>query len=459
MQPDQQPVAGFAYIRRAQVCWACANLGASTTVPRRTFLFLQVLATPFFFRLAGLLRSAGHEVLRINLSGADLVFWPEPAINFRQPAKQWPAFVTKTMREREVTDLVLFGDCRPCHRTALQAARRLGVATHIFEEGYLRPNWITLERLGTNGYSEIPRDPEAIRELAGRLAEPAPAIELQGSFMRRSLWDVAANIIGLGLWPVFPHYRWHGTDHPMIEYCGWLRRFATAPATRRRTRQTIARVVEAGLPFYLAPLQLHSDYQIRVHSPYTDPIDAVEQIVASFVAHAPADSHLIFKLHPLDNTLFDYPGKIARIARRLNIAGRLHLIGETDLPALLRQSRGVVVINSSLGTVAIEHGQPVKTLGTATYDMAGLTFQGSLDAFWMGGVAPDAALYRDYKRVVLALTQVNGGFFSKEAIEIGTRLVADRILASPSGAPVAAAAGGRAEIGLGLGRPVIVPGE
>jgi capsular polysaccharide export protein len=428
-------------------------------VPHRTFLFLQGLASPFFYRLAGLLRAAGHDVLRINLSGADLVFWPESAINFRQSAKHWPAFVAKTMREHHVTDLVLFGDCRPCHRTALQAARRLGIATHIFEEGYLRPNWITLERLGTNGYSEIPRDPDAIRELAGRLVDAAPAIEMRGSFVRRALWDVTANIIGLGLWPLFPHYRWHGTDHPVVEYCGWLRRFATAPVSRRRTRQTIANVVDAGAPFYLAPLQLHSDYQIRVHSPYADPIDAVEEIVASFVAHAPADAHLIFKLHPLDNTLFNYSGKLAQIAGRQNIARRLHLIGETDLPTLLRRSRGVVVVNSSLGTVAIEHNRPVKTLGTATYDMPGLTFQGSLDAFWTNGVAPDAALYRDYKRVVLALTQVNGGFFGKDAIEIGTRLVAERILASPSGAPLAAAAGGRAQVGLDFGRPIIVPGE
>jgi capsular polysaccharide export protein len=422
-------------------------------------LFLQGLASPFFHRLAGLLRAAGHDVLRINVSGADLVFWPERAINFRGPPQQWPAFVAKTMRERRVSDLVLFGDCRPCHRAALQAARALGVVPHIFEEGYLRPNWITLEHSGTNGYSDIPRNPAAIRELAGRLPEPVPPVGLGGSFVRRALWDVTANAIGVALWPLFPHYRWHGTDHPIVEYLGWLRRFATAPALRRRTARTIAHVVGGGLPYYLAPLQLHSDYQVRVHSPYADPLDAAEEIAASFVRHAPADTHLLFKLHPLDNTLFDYPGKIARIARRLDIADRLHLIGEADLPTLLTGSRGVVVINSSLGTVAIEHGRPVKALGTATYDMPGLTFQGPLDAFWTGGAAPDAGLYRDYRRVVLALTQVNGGFFTNEAIRIGTRLVADRMLASPGGTPIGTASTVDSDARLAIGGQAIVPGK
>jgi hypothetical protein len=118
---------------------------------KRTFLFLQGLASPFFYRLARRLRAAGHDVLRINLSGADMVFWPERAINFRGSAQEWPDFVARVMRDRYVTDLVLFGDCRPYHRVALEVARHAGAIAHIFEEGYIRPNWITLEHGGTNG--------------------------------------------------------------------------------------------------------------------------------------------------------------------------------------------------------------------------------------------------------------------------------------------------------------------
>ena len=424
---------------------------------KRTFLFLQGLASPFFYRLARRLRAAGHDVLRINLSGADMVFWPERAINFRGSAQDWPDFVAQVMRDRHVTDLVLFGDCRPYHRVALQVARQGDAVAHIFEEGYIRPNWITLEHGGTNGYSAIPRDPHAIRALAEQLPEPRQPVELHASFFTRSLWDVTANILGALLWPLFPHYRWHGTEHPFLEYAGWVRRLARRPASSRRARKTIAHLVDGGLPYFLVPLQLHSDYQIRVHSPYSNPVEAIEEIIASFVGHAASDAHLLFKLHPLDNSLFDYPGKIAQAARRFGATDRVHVIDDSDLPKLLTHSSGVVLVNSSMGTLALEHGYPVKALGTATYDMPGLTFQGPLDEFWANPTPPDDDLYRAYRRVVLALTQVNGGFFNSEAIGIGTRLVADRMLATSSGIQPSAALPQHGAFVLDM--RAIVPGE
>lgn len=301
---------------------------------KRTFLFLQGLASPFFYRLARRLRTAGHDVLRINLSGADMVFWPGRAINFRGSAQEWPDFVAGVMRDRYVTDLVLFGDCRPYHRVALKVARHAGAIAHIFEEGYIRPNWITLEHGGTNGNSSIPRDPNTIRALADELPEPPSPVQLHASFFTRSMWDVTANVLGALLWPLFPHYRWHGTEHPLLEYFGWIRRFAHGPKSSRHARKTIARVVDAGLPYFLVPLQLHSDYQIRVHSPYSNAIQAIEEIISSFVDHAAAGVHLLFKLHPLDNSLFDYPGKIAQVARRFDATDRVHVIDDSDLTKL-----------------------------------------------------------------------------------------------------------------------------
>lgn len=405
----------------------------------RTFLFLQGLASPFMHSLARRLRANGHRALRVNLSGADLAFWPERAVNFRGRAMEWPAFIGQRLRDEQVTDLVLFGDCRPYHKEAIAAARALGVTTHIFEEGYIRPDWITLERSGTNGYSAIPRDPAGIRAAASGIAAAAPVRPLRGSFFNRAVWDVAANVLGMVLWPMFPHYRWHGTEHPFLEYAGWLGRFLRAPAARRHTRQTIARVVDGGMPYYLVPLQLHSDYQIRVHSPYAHPIEAVAEIVQSFADHAPPEAHLLFKLHPLDNELVDYAGEIERLADRAGVPGRWHIVHDGHLPTLLNRSRGVVLINSTIGTQALELGCAVKALGTATYDMPGLTFQGPLDKFWSSSMKPDDELYRAYRRVVIAQTQINGGFFTLEAIAVGARLAQQRMLATPAGGRIGAA--------------------
>ena len=74
----------------------------------------------------------------------------------------WRGFLGAFLHERGVTDVILFGDCRPYHRVAVDLARSRGIAVHVFEEGYFRPDWITLERDGTNGHSRLPRGPGSL---------------------------------------------------------------------------------------------------------------------------------------------------------------------------------------------------------------------------------------------------------------------------------------------------------
>ena len=50
---------------------------------------------------------------------------------------------------------MLYGDTRPVHAAAVMAARARGLCVHVFEEGYLRPWWVTYERGGTNGHSRL----------------------------------------------------------------------------------------------------------------------------------------------------------------------------------------------------------------------------------------------------------------------------------------------------------------
>ena len=54
-------------------------------------------------------------------------------------------------------------------------------------------------------------------------------------------------------------------------------------------------------------------------------------------------------------------------------------------------------------------------LGTAIYNMPGLTFQGPLDAFWKDAAPPDAGLFRRYRNTVIWATQANGGYSSAVA--------------------------------------------
>src|ERR1700710_1216947 len=141
----------------------------------RSFLFLQGMASQFFARLGLALRERGHAVSRVNFNAGDRLFWPlKGAIDFRGRASDWSDFLTEILVDRRVTDIILFGDCRPLHRTAVQLARRLQVTVHVCEEGYIRPHWVTFERDGVNGNSTLPRDPDWYREVSAGLPPPEP---------------------------------------------------------------------------------------------------------------------------------------------------------------------------------------------------------------------------------------------------------------------------------------------
>ena len=125
------------------------------TAPRREFLFLQGPPGPFFLELSRALDACDVGVHRINLSGGDCYDWRGEATDYRGRMRDWPMFFDRFVRANKITDLVLFGDCRPMHQAALRMAQLRGVHIHVFEEGYIRPDWMTLERDGVNGRQSV----------------------------------------------------------------------------------------------------------------------------------------------------------------------------------------------------------------------------------------------------------------------------------------------------------------
>jgi capsular polysaccharide export protein len=387
---------------------------------RRSFLFLQGLATPFFVRLGREIAARGHAVHRINLCGGDRVFWPRPgAVDYRGRFADWRAFLGAFIHDHAVTDIVLFGDCRPYHRVASDLGRSRGIEVHVFEEGYFRPDWITLERGGTNGYSTLPRDPQAVIEgEAGCAGAEQSVAAVGGGFSRRISWEILNQISTMLLSPLYPNYRRHRSCHPLLEFGGWIRRYAKRAYEQRYAARVSAHLADAQRRYFLLPLQLETDYQIRRHSPIKTMSALLDLVLESFAASAPPDAVIVAKVHPLDNGLVNYRRHAERIARKLGLAGRVFVIDGGHLPTLLSRSQGVVVVNSTTGLSALGHSRPLKALGRAMFDMPGLTFQGSLDDFWNAAPPPDHDLFRAFRRVVLERAQINGSFFTNGGLRL-----------------------------------------
>ncbi|RYD48922.1 MAG: hypothetical protein EOP85_02605, partial [Verrucomicrobiaceae bacterium] len=159
--------------------------------------------------------------------------------------------------------------------------------------------------------------------------------------------------------------------------------------------------------YYAVPLQVHSDTQITRCSDFRSIEQFIKKVVHSFENHAPANTKLVFKVHPMDRGYKDYMDLVTGLDQRLG-GGRILYVDRVHLPTLLANSLGVVNINSSVGISGLVHHVPVIALGTAVYDLPELTYQGTLDAFWTQAEKPKSNRVKQFVNLLLNTSQGRG---------------------------------------------------
>ena len=388
-------------------------------MPRRSFLFLQGVSSPFFPKLADRLAAEGERIHRINFNCGDAAYWGgRPAWNFRGPIGGLPGFIDGKFSSCGITDVVLFGDRRPVHEPAIRLARERSVRVHVFEEGYFRPWWVTLERGGVNAKSSLPRDPRWYMEAGALLPDCGDGAPFAQGLPSRALHDFAYHLAGAANPLFFPRYCTHWPYSAAVEYLGYARRFPAIAWHARGTRAAVESLLRSAAHFFLLPLQLDADAQVRHDSPFADMSEAIDRVARSFASHAPGDARLVIKNHPLDTGLARHARFIAGLARELGLEGRIDYLESGDLAALLQHAHGVVTVNSTVGAAALAQQRPTIALGKPIYSLPGLTFQGSLDDFWRGASRPDTELFRRFRNTVIHATQVSGGFYARAGIAL-----------------------------------------
>jgi len=122
----------------------------------RNVLLLQGPIGPFFSRFSGELSERGFNVWKVNLNGGDRFFYRRnQSIDYDGNIREWDSYLDRLIVNKDIGRIYLFGDCRAYHRIARKVAKRRGIRLFVFEEGYIRPNYITLEENGVNGHSHF----------------------------------------------------------------------------------------------------------------------------------------------------------------------------------------------------------------------------------------------------------------------------------------------------------------
>lgn len=384
----------------------------------RRVLLLQGPMGNFFNRVAAWLEKNGVSVRKINFNGGDWLFHRHlNATDYWGTLGAFPAFLRRYIDSHDIDGIVCFGDCRPYHQAAAVVAVSKDIPFFVFEEGYVRPHYITLELGGVNMFSMLPRSTDFYQALPD-LDVPEPR-STHASFARAALSATMYYVAGWVLRRRYPSYQHHRIFSVTYEAAVWIRSWFRKKLNKWRDRPVFERLLDQHDDNYFAAiLQVHNDSQVLQHSEYKDVREFIEEVMLSFSAHADKRRHLVFKHHPMDRGSRDYRQLINSLAARLDVAGRVHYVHDVHLPTLLRHSRGVITINSTVGMSALYHGKPVKAMGNALYDFPGLTFQGELNQFWLFQNQIDMVLWRRFRSFLITQTQLNASFYGRDFVSI-----------------------------------------
>lgn len=342
----------------------------------RHFLLLQGPKSPFFAQLAKQIRAENCKVTKINFDAVDKLFFGSEAIDYTYPKSQWASYVSDIAKIRGVTDLVVFDDKNTMHADAIARLKDDGVNIHVFANGYFDSEHITLEKMGANANSQMPREPMFYMRTPTIHSENMPR-KFVGEGFFRNLYEISAAVVSKKL---------EHTFFP-LGLVSFLKQKSLKTALHNKK-------------YYVLSLS-------------ADEAHKAPEIVTSFEKHSKDEILLIHS--PLKNW---------KSSKRV-----LH-VAYAQLENLVKNATGMIVFGSADGIIALENEVPLLALDKTIFNFAGLTNQSKLLGFWYRRVPANPSLYGKFKNHVSAKTQINGGFYGKSAIASAAKIATKNMLSN-----------------------------
>ncbi|MEO1024961.1 MAG: capsule biosynthesis protein CapA [Pseudomonadota bacterium] len=380
----------------------------------RCFLFLQGPHGPFFSTLGKQLQQAGARCLRLGFNQGDAVFWRHDSyVAFRDSPEMLAHRLGELIETEGVTDIVLYGSSRPIHKIALKVANARGLVPHVFEEGYLRPYWVTYERGGANAAS--PATAMSLADMEESLLAGAPAVheapDRWGDMRAHMFWGAVYHAVLLAGNQGYPGFRPHRAPDFRAEFLLHLKKLLATPARAVVRRVATTRLRYGGFPYHLVLLQLPHDANFLDHGPFADQAGFLTSVFKGFAEGAPSHHHLVLKAHPLEDGREPLRPLIRNLSRRFDLQGRVHFLSGGKLARLLDTARSAVTVNSTAAEQALWRALPLRAFGRAVYGRPEFVSRQPLAEFFANPKVPDRDAYLMYRAFLLATSQVPGGFY------------------------------------------------
>ena len=399
-------------------------------IPDNRALLLQGPVGPFFARLQEALDGHGWTTAKIQFNGGDRSFHGSGMdVPFTDHLNNWPAWLEAFLADFKPAVIILFGDQRPIHRDAIRIAEKAGVAVVSFEEGYLRPDYITMEAGGNNALSPL-RNALADTNITPDILPPQA---MRNNGFKSTAIMATRYFVTMTLGHLqFPYYQHHRKRGLMRETFMWNRNAFRKWKYRMHNLQSIHDIVEKlDKSYFVVALQVHDDLQLRCHGCGWTLEKLIESTIASFAKSGLPSNHLVFKAHPLDRGHSSTREAVRKLSKLFRIADRVHYVDDGSLGLLARHSRGMVTINSTSAITSFGCGRPVFALGNSFYEA--MTANGgnrSLEAlgrFWRVTPAFDHRRWDNLRAHIIHRSQINGSFYLEEEIARTCQRVIQRL--------------------------------
>ena len=410
------------------------NLEKYRSPPAR-ILLLQGPVGPFFLELSQALRSDGAEVTQLTFNKGDA--------NYSVDELSIP--VTSTLEGFEHTFdailsshfdvIVMFGSDRPAHIVARKCAIKNDIKVLSFEEGYIRPGHVTLEEGGNNANS--PLATVNVESLGKTANTKFDGVDYKG------FWPmVYFGASYYTLRQVFSYDReksfFHRETPIASEIFFWTRNAVRKISEGRKHIKTVRKIVQEDYQnFYVVPLQVPSDANMREASNGWTGTKLIHEAIKSFSSHAPKSSKLVFKIHPMSRGHSSEHKLIMNLARTYQVESRIHVVHDGSLGYLTKAAAGMLTINSTSGLSALHHDVPLLVLGKSIYTHAEIAHIGKssddLDAFWTAKTAKSKETRRRFLAHIKHTSLIKGDFYAKRGRAVAVREARRRILNEASG--------------------------
>ena len=382
-------------------------------IKNKNILFLQGPMGVFFKKLDILFTLEGAKTYKIGFNAGDWFFSRRKNyVAYRDKRENYSTFIENFLQKEKIDKIFLFGDCRFYQSISIVVAKKLGVDIFVFEEGYIRPNFITMEKYGVNNYSYISREARFYNEI--KLHKNIQVKETYPSQMKMllsaAIYYAVSNVLSYK-YPNYIHHRNFSAIKELFYGVRSLIRKIIFPIYEKEYLSLIQGKLSK--KYFFVPLQTYNDFQILEHSEYKSIEKFIIEVLDSFAKNT-SKEYLIFKHHPVDRGRKNYKKFILKQAEFLNIKERILVFFDVHLPTCLKNSLGTITINSTVGLSSLYHKIPTITLGNAIYDIEGLTCKGiSLDVFWKNRTLPNMKLLKKYRQFIIDNTQLNASFYGK----------------------------------------------